>query len=151
MTTVNSLRVLDKDLKEVGKIENIAPDERVYSVRFMGDTAYFVTFRQVDTLFSVDLKNPKEPKIIGALKIPGFSNYLFPFGEDKLLGIGQDADEKTGRTGGIKFSIFDISNPANVTESAKTVLKYFISASPYGTALVTIAVTFFASIIFSDP
>ena len=131
MTTVNSLRVLDKDLKEVGKIENIAPDERVYSVRFMGDTAYFVTFRQVDPLFSVDLSNPKEPKIIGALKIPGFSNYLFPFGEDKLLGIGQDADEKTGRTGGIKFSIFDISNPANVTESAKTVLKYRDSDALY--------------------
>lgn len=131
MTTVNALVVLDKDLKEVGKIENIAPDERVYSVRFMGDTAYFVTFRQVDPLFSVDLSNPKEPKIIGALKIPGFSNYLFPFGEGKLLGIGQDANEKTGRTGGIKFSIFDISNPANVTESAKTVLKYRDSDALY--------------------
>ena len=81
----------------------------------------FVTFRQVDPLFSVDLKNPKEPKIIGALKIPGFSNYLFPFGDGKLLGIGQDADENTGRTGGIKLSLFDISNPANVTESAKTI------------------------------
>ena len=131
ISTVNSLRVLDKDLKEVGKIENIAPDERVYSVRFMGDTAYFVTFRQVDPLFSVDLKNPKEPKIVGALKIPGFSNYLFPFGEGKLLGIGQDADEKTGRTGGIKFSIFDVSNPANVTESAKTILKYMDSDALY--------------------
>ncbi len=128
---VNSLSVLDGDLKEVGKIENIAPDERVYSVRFMGDTAYFVTFRQVDPLFSVDLKDPKNPKIIGALKIPGFSNFLFPFSEGKLLGIGQDADEKTGRTGGIKFSIFDISNPANVTESAKTVLKYRNSDALY--------------------
>ncbi len=131
LSTVNSLRVLDYSLKEVGKIENIAPDERVYSVRFMGDTAYFVTFRQVDPLFSVDLSNPKEPKIIGALKIPGFSNFLFPFSEGKLLGIGQDADEKTGRTGGIKLSLFDISNPANVTESAKTILKYRNSDSLY--------------------
>ena len=131
MSTVNSLRILDGDLKEIGKIENIAPDERVYSVRFMGDVAYFVTFRQVDPLFSVDLSNPKEPKIIGALKIPGFSNYLFPFGEGKLLGIGQDADEKTGKTGGIKFSIFDTGNPANVTESAKTVLKYRDSDALY--------------------
>lgn len=130
-STVNSLRVLDENLKEVGNIENIAPEERVYSVRFMGDTAYFVTFRQVDPLFSVDLKNPKEPKIIGALKIPGFSNYLFPFGEGKLLGIGQDADENTGRTGGIKLSLFDISNPANVTESAKTILKYRDSNALY--------------------
>lgn len=128
---VNSLRVLDGDLKEVGSIENIAPDERVYSVRFMGDTAYFVTFRQVDPLFSVDLKDPKNPKIIGALKIPGFSNFLFPFGEGKLLGIGQDADEKTGRTGGIKLSLFDISNPADVTESAKTVLEYRNSDALY--------------------
>ncbi len=130
-STVNSLRVLDGNLKEIGKIENIAPDERVYSVRFMGDTAYFVTFRQVDPLFSVDLNNPKEPKIIGALKIPGFSNYLFPFGEGKLLGIGQDANENTGRTGGIKLSFFDISNPADVTESAKTILKYRDSDALY--------------------
>ena len=131
ISTVNSLRVLDESFKEIGKIENIAPDERVYSVRFMGDTAYFVTFRQVDPLFSVDLKNPKEPKILGALKIPGFSNYLFSFGEGKLLGIGQDADENTGRTGGIKLSLFDISNPSDVTESAKTILKYRDSDALY--------------------
>ena len=118
----NALYVLDEDLKQIGKIENIAPDERVYSVRFMGDTAYFVTFRQVDPLFSVDLSNPKKPKIIGALKIPGFSDYLFPFGDNKLFGIGQDADEKTGRTGNVKISMFDISAPANVTEEAKEIL-----------------------------
>lgn len=119
-TTLNSLVILDGDLKETGKISNIAPDERVYSVRFMGDVAYFVTFRQVDPLFSVDVSNPKNPKIIGALKIPGFSNYLFPYGDGNLLGIGQNADEKTGRTGSMKLSMFNISDPSNVTENDKT-------------------------------
>lgn len=119
-SSVNSLVILDGDLKETGKITNIAPGERVYSVRFMGDTAYFVTFRQVDPLFSVDVSDPKDPKIIGSLKIPGFSNYLFPYGDGKLFGIGKNADEYTGKTGSIKLSMFDISNPANVTESDKT-------------------------------
>ncbi len=119
-TTLNSLVILDGNLKETGKITDIAPNERVYSVRFMGDTAYFVTFRQVDPLFSVDVSDPNNPKIIGALKIPGFSNYLFPYGEGKLLGIGQNADETTGRTQGMKLSMFNISDPANVTESNKT-------------------------------
>ena len=115
----NSLVILDGDLKETGKITDLAPDERVYSVRFMGDTAYFVTFRQVDPLFSADVSDPHNPKIIGSLKIPGFSSYLFPYG-DKLLGIGQNADEQTGRTGLMKLSMFDISDPSNVTESSKT-------------------------------
>lgn len=129
--TSNSLIILDKNLKQTGAIINIAPNERVYSVRFMGDTAYFVTFRQVDPLFSVDVSNPGSPKIIGSLKIPGFSNYLFPYGDGKLLGIGQDADENTGRTNGIKLSMFDISDPANVTESAKTPAGVYYSPSLY--------------------
>ena len=78
--TQNSLVILDGDLKETGKIEDIAKNERVYSARFMGDTAYFVTFRRVDPLFSADVSDPTRPKIIGSLKIPGFSDYLFPYG-----------------------------------------------------------------------
>ena len=128
----NALTVLDSELKKVSSIDNIAPDERVYSVRFMGNIAYFVTFRQVDPLFSVDLSNPKNPKIIGALKIPGFSNYLFPYGKGQLLGIGQDADENTGRTRGMKLSMFDISNPADVKESAKLILDTSDSSALYG-------------------
>ena len=118
-TRTNSLVILDGDLKETGKITDLAPDERVYSVRFMGETAYFVTFRQVDPLFSADVSDPYNPKIIGSLKIPGFSSYLFPYG-DKLLGIGRNADEQTGRAGLMKLSMFDISDPSNVTESSKT-------------------------------
>lgn len=121
-TQSNSLIILDSELKKVSSIDNLAPDERVYSVRFMGDIAYFVTLRQVDPLFSADLSDPENPKIIGALKIPGFSNYLFPYGDGKLLGIGRDADEKTGRTGGVKLSMFDTSNPADVNECAKLIL-----------------------------
>lgn len=123
-STSNAVYILDDKLNQVGAIENIAKDERVYSVRFMGDTGYFVTFRETDPLFAVDLKDPKNPKILSALKIPGFSNYMHPWGEGLLLGIGSDADENTGRVGNVKISMFDISNPTSVTESDK-----FIAAS----------------------
>ncbi len=119
-TSSNALYIFNEDLKQTGSVENVAPGERVYSVRFMGDVAYFVTFRQVDPLFSVDVSDPSAPKIIGSLKIPGFSNYLFPYGDGKLLGLGQSADENTGRATGVKLSVFDVSDPSNVTESAKT-------------------------------
>ena len=112
----NDVRILDMDLKEVGSIENLAKNETVYSARLMGDTGYFVTFEQVDPLFSVDLSDPKNPEIIGKLKIPGFSDYLHPYGDGKLLGIGMDADEETGVTDGVKVTMFDISDPSNVKE-----------------------------------
>lgn len=112
----NDVRILDMDLNEVGAIENLAKDESVYSARLMGDTGYFVTFEQTDPLFSVDLSDPKNPEIIGKLKIPGFSDYLHPYGDGKLLGIGMDADEETGVTNGVKVTMFDISDPANVKE-----------------------------------
>lgn len=115
-----ALYILDGQMKTVGKIEDLAKGERVYSVRFMGDIGYFVTFRNTDPLFSADLSNPKEPKIIGELKIPGFSNYLYPYGDGRLLGIGKNADEQTGRTQDVKLSMFDISDPSNVSEYAKT-------------------------------
>lgn len=121
-STSAQLTVLNNKLEKTGEIKDLAPDENVYSVRFMGDTAYFVTFRQVDPLFSADLSDPKNPKIIGKLKIPGFSEYMYPYGEGLLLGFGQDADESTGRAGDLKLSMFNISDPANVTESDKTVI-----------------------------
>lgn len=127
----NALFVLNGELKQIGAIKNLAKNERVYSVRFMGETAYFVTFRQVDPLFSADLSDPENPKIIGALKIPGFSNYLYPFGDGLLLGIGMDADERTGRTSGVKLSMFDISNPADVSEGSKIVLTEGYSEALY--------------------
>ncbi len=111
----NNLFVLDKNLNKIGEITNLAQDERVYSVRFSGDIGYFVTFRQVDPLFAVDLSNPEKPKILSTLKIPGFSEYLHEYGSDYLFGFGKSATD-TGLVTGIKLSMFNVSDPANVTE-----------------------------------
>lgn len=119
----NSLFVLDDKLKMVGKVEDLAKGEQIYSARFMGDTGYFVTYRQMDPLFSVDLSDPTDPKILGELKITGFSEYLHFYGEDRLLGIGWETDPDTGERLGLKLSMFDISNPAKVKEIDKMVLK----------------------------
>lgn len=121
--TVNAVYVLNGELEQVGAIEGLAQDERVYSARLMGDIGYFVTFRETDPLFSVDFSDPQNPRIVGALKIPGFSEYLHPYGEGLLLGIGMEADEDTGVTDGLKLSMFDVSDPAAVTEAAKTTIE----------------------------
>ena len=118
----NSVYVLDQGLNVVGSIEGLAEEERVYSARFMGEVGYFVTFRQTDPLFTVDFSDPRNPKILGELKIPGFSEYLHFYGEDQLVGIGYEADEETGITEGLKISMFDVSNPADVKEINKLVL-----------------------------
>ncbi|MDR0817006.1 MAG: beta-propeller domain-containing protein [Clostridiales Family XIII bacterium] len=109
-----SLYTLDMKLKELGRIGDLAPDEEVFSARFMGDVGYFVTFRQTDPLFSVDLSNPKKPKILGELKIPGFSEYLQSWNKDLLFGFGKDADEDTGEVGSLKLKMFDVSDPSDV-------------------------------------
>ena len=119
----NALYVLDGELQVTGEIRDLAPGETVYSARFMGDTGYFVTFRQVDPLFSADLSDPASPQIIGELKIPGFSEYLHPYGEGLLLGIGMDVDEEGVTTEGVKLSMFDISDPGNVTEASVYVME----------------------------
>ncbi len=118
----NGLYILDPNLKLVGAIKDLAPGETVRSARFMGDTGYFVTFRQTDPLFSVDLSDPAAPKVLGNLKVSGFSSYLHFYSEDLLLGLGYEADENTGTTTGLKLSMFDISDPANVTEVDKLVI-----------------------------
>lgn len=119
----NSLYVLDDRLNICGSIRDIAKGETIQSARFMGDTGYFVTYRNMDPLFSVDLSDPNNPKILGELKITGFSSYLHFYGENRLLGIGYETDPDTGETYGIKLSMFDISDPANVTEIKKYVIK----------------------------
>lgn len=129
--TSNSLYVLDENLKTAGKIENLAKDERIYSARFMGNAGYFVTFRQTDPLFSVDLSNPQKPKVLGELKISGFSEYLHFYGENLLLGIGMEADEETGATDGMKLSMFDISDPSDVKEQSKLMLPYDYAMALY--------------------
>lgn len=120
--STNAVYVLDKNLNQIGSVENLAPGETIYSVRFMGDMGYVVTFRQIDPLFVLDLSNPGTPKVVGELKIPGFSNYLHPIGKDTLLGIGQSIDEKTGRQDGIKLSIFDVSDSTKPREISNLIL-----------------------------
>lgn len=119
----NSVYVLDKKLKTIGSINKLAKDERVYSARLLGDTGYFVTFRETDPLFSVDFSDPKKPKVLGKLKIPGFSEYLHFYGKDKLLGIGMNVEEEVQVTDGVKLSMFDISDNRDVKEEHKLVLK----------------------------
>lgn len=134
----NSVYVLDADLKTIGKIEDLAKDEQVYSARFLGDTGYFVTYEQTDPLFSVDFSDPENPKILGKLKIPGFSEYLHFYSDNLLLGIGMDTDEN-GVTNGVKVSMFDISDPSDVKEVSKYTLdQYYYSDvfSDYRAALV---------------
>lgn len=109
----NNVYLLDGLMRPAGKLEKLAEGERIYAARFMGERAYLVTFRQTDPLFVLDLSVPESPKLLGELKIPGFSNYLHPYDEKRLLGIGQDADPSTGAVKGMKLALFDVSDAAN--------------------------------------
>ena len=149
----NVLYILDENLNEISRIEDLAPDEKVYSARFMGDAGYFVTYKQIDPLFSVDLSDPKNPEILGELKIPGFSEYLHPYGDGLLLGIGKDVDETGMVTNGVKISMFDISDPSDVQETDKYVIEDAIStdvAYNYKTALVDAQKNLIGFIAYSD-
>ena len=90
---ISSLYVLDGDLDTVGSLEDVAPDEEIKSARFVGSQGYFVTFRQTDPLFCVDLSRPEDPRIVGEVKVSGFSSYLHLYGDGLLLGIGSEADD----------------------------------------------------------
>ncbi|MEM9213583.1 MAG: beta-propeller domain-containing protein [Cyanobacteria bacterium P01_F01_bin.150] len=120
--STNNVYVLEQNqssLDIVGKVEDLAPGERIFSTRFQGDYGFVVTFRQVDPLFTLDLSNPKDPKVLGELKIPGFSEYLQVIPDGKrtlLLGVGQDADPETGQSENLKVSLFDVTNLENPTE-----------------------------------
>jgi uncharacterized secreted protein with C-terminal beta-propeller domain len=112
----NAVYVLDEQLNIVGELEEIAPEESIFSARFMGDRLYLVTFQQIDPFFVIDLSSDT-PKILGELKIPGFSNYLHPYDEEHVIGIGRDTKEiENNRVKqlGVKIAIFnvvDVSNP----------------------------------------
>ncbi|GAA0665243.1 beta-propeller domain-containing protein [Natronoarchaeum mannanilyticum] len=103
----NDLYVLDDELDVTGEVQGMGVDQRIYSVRYVGDEAYLVTYRQIDPFYTVDLSEPENPEIMGELKLPGFSTYLHPLSEDRVLGIGQeDGDVKA-----VTFDISDRSNP----------------------------------------
>ena len=131
----NRLAFLDHPLPEPLKplrVEDLAENEQIYSARFMGNTAYFVTFRQTDPLFAVDLTDIENPTVLSELKVSGFSEYLHSYGEGLLFGFGIEADEETGRQEGMKLSMFDISDNTNVQEITRLPLdKYNYSEALY--------------------
>ncbi|WP_391207187.1 beta-propeller domain-containing protein [Psychrobacillus sp. L4] len=120
----NNLFILDNRMKIVGSLTGLAKEERIFSARFMGDKAYMVTFKQTDPLFVIDVATPTAPKVLGELKIPGFSNYLHPLDENHLIGFGYEtksipqegSNEPLILTEGMKISLFDVSDLANPKE-----------------------------------
>ncbi|PIC98922.1 hypothetical protein CSV68_10935 [Sporosarcina sp. P29] len=126
----NHLFILDENMKQVGSVENLAVNERIYSARFLGDKAYMVTFRETDPLFVMDVADPNNPKVLGELKIPGFSNYLHPLDEGHLIGFGYETIAKKNpqggapiiQTGGMKISVFDVTDFANPKETASEII-----------------------------
>jgi inhibitor of cysteine peptidase len=110
----NNVYVLNMDLAIVGKLENLASGENLHSARFMGDKCYLVTFRTLDPLFVIDLSVPSNPSVLGELKIPGYSDYLHPYDETHIIGVGKDTLESSSSEIawfiGLKLSLFDVSN-----------------------------------------
>jgi len=122
-TSKNNVYVLDMNLDVVGKLEDLAPGEQIYSARFMGDRCYLVTFKQMDPFFVIDIANPTEPKVLGYLKIPGFSGYLHPYDKNHIIGIGRQDNN-------VKLSLFDVTDVTDPTEIAKYIVEAEYSDSP---------------------
>ncbi|UCD26212.1 MAG: beta-propeller domain-containing protein [Candidatus Bathyarchaeota archaeon] len=119
----NNVYVLNMSLSVTGKLEDLAPGETIYSARFMGDRCYLVTFRKIDPLFVIDLKDPENPRVLGKLKITGYSDYLHPYDENHIIGIGKEtvaADQGDfAWYQGVKISLFDVSDVSKPIEIAK--------------------------------
>jgi uncharacterized secreted protein with C-terminal beta-propeller domain len=113
----NNVYVLNASLHMVGRLEDLAPGEDIHSARFMGDKCYLVTFKKIDPLFVIDLQDPENPQVLGKLKIPGYSDYLHPYDETHLIGVGKETVEaEQGDFAwyqGVKISFFDVSNVSN--------------------------------------
>lgn len=112
---INKLYVFDSDLKKLGEVEGFAKGESIQAVRFLGNTAYVITYENTDPLFVIDLSNSQKPEIKGSVKISGFSTNLIPISSNQLLGIGYADDNAAPYTDGIKFALFDVSNPEKPT------------------------------------
>lgn len=113
--TKNDVYVLDSNLRTVGKVQDLGLTEQIYAVRFLGDRGYLVTFRQIDPFYVLDLSTPTNPRVMGELKIPGYSAYLEPLAADRILGVGREGSQ-------VKLSVFDVSNPARPLEKSKYTL-----------------------------
>lgn len=126
--------IFNEKMKQIGETPYLAKGEQMYSTRFMGDKAYLVTYKTIDPLFVIDLSNPTEPKVLGELKIPGYSTYLHPYDENHLIGIGMQTEEKINRDiqgkvtsttatiTGMKMALFDVTDPTNPVEISSTVI-----------------------------
>ncbi len=123
---MNNVYVLNMSMGIVGKLEGLAVNENLHSVRFMGDKVYLVTFKKVDPLFVIDVSQPANPKVLGQLKIPGYSDYLHPYDEQHLIGVGKETVEADQGDfafyQGLKLSLFDVSNVNNPVQLAKYVI-----------------------------
>ena len=120
----NGVYALDEDLKVVGALEDVAPDERIYSARFMGERLYMVTFQQVDPFFVIDIAGDT-PRILGELKIPGFSNYLHPYDDEHVIGVGRDTkleDERWVRQLGLKIALFNVTDVSDPTVADEIII-----------------------------
>jgi hypothetical protein len=116
--SIVTLREKDGALEEIGRLDRLGVNEQIKSVRWFDDLAFVVTFRQTDPLYAIDLSNPARPRKLAALKIPGFSEYLHPIGDDLMIGIGTDAS-LSGMTRGGQAAVFDISDLTNLRRVAK--------------------------------
>jgi len=115
-STQNNIFILNMNLTTVGKLENLAVTERIYSARFMGDRAYLVTFRQIDPFFVLDLSDPADPRVAGELKIPGYSSYLHPYDANHIIGLGVENST-------VKLSLFNVTDIDSPREMAKYVIE----------------------------
>ena len=136
----SNLYLFDRNLKYQGRLENIAPGELIYAARYFEDMVYFVTYRNMDPLFAVDLSDPENPQIMGELKMTGYSDYLHIWDAETLFGIGYETDPESGIQKGIKIALFDIGSPADLKVINSSCLKnavYTPALDQYKTVLVS--------------
>jgi inhibitor of cysteine peptidase len=121
-TSKNHVYVLDMNLDVIGKLEDLAPGEKIHSARFMGERCYLVTFQKIDPLFVINLTEPANPTVLGKLKIPGYSDYLHPYDENHIIGVGKETVEaEEGDFAwyqGLKISLFDVTNVSDPKQIA---------------------------------
>src|SRR5690606_17502076 len=122
-STVYVLRQRGETLVETGSVGGLGKGERIYAVRFVGSVGYVVTFRQTDPLYTVDLSDPTAPTVLGELKVAGYSAYLHPAGDGRLIGVGQEATEQ-GRIQGTQVSLFDVGDLARPSRIAQYHVRY---------------------------
>jgi len=131
-TSQNNVYVLDMALNITGSLTDLAPGETIYSARFMGEKGYLVTFKQVDPLFVIDLSDPSHPEELGYLKVTGYSDYLHPYDENHIIGIGKETTDagEFAWYQGVKISLFDVSDVNNPVEVDKEIIGHRGTDSP---------------------